>query len=198
MKKKIISLVLALTFVLSSVFSANAASYITDGQKKIPTELTLKDLDRLSKVMSTVRGKTAYIVNAKRYNDNGTTWIVRMSFGEEGDQCAGDFVVNCYPYARDPKTQEINTLPFKTVEEGTKMFGPCWYFFGLFDDLHHNSCGFAVAERIKRWPSWRDYSFSKDEMEGQNSGRTYRGVVYSGSYTEEMDVNFVANHTKAN
>lgn len=184
MKKRIISLVLALSFVFASVMSANAASFSQNGAAKTPTAITYKDITRLQDLASSTRGKQAKIVNAVRYNGSNTTWVVRLNFGEAGDQCAADFVITTYPYGRNPKTQEINTLPFGNVEEGTAYFGPCWYFFGVFDDVTHNSCGFCVAERIKRWPDWKDLSFS---------GVTARGVGYTGSYPQTCD-EFVADH----
>ena len=195
--KKVISLVLAMSFVFASVFAANAASFSQSGATKTPTAISYRDFKRLVEptkdkdgkevpsVVEKVRGKKASIVNAVRYNGSNTTWIVRLSFGEAGDQCAADFVVTCYPYSRDPKTQTITSLPFTTVKEGTAIYGPCWYYFGLFDDIMHDSCGFAVCERIKRWPDWKDLSFS---------GSTKRGVYYSGSYAEGNDTAFIENH----
>lgn len=183
--KKVISLVLAMSFVFASVFAANAASFSQSGATKTPTAISYRDINRLAEIATTVRGKQARVVNAIKYNGNATNWIVRLSFGDTGDQCAADFAITCYPYSRDPKTQMITSLPFVTVEEGTAIYGPCWYYFGLFDDVMHNSCGFAVCERIKRWPDWKDLSFS---------GKTNRGVLYTGSYAEGNDVAFIENH----
>lgn len=190
MKKRIISLVLALTFVFASVLSTNAASFsqgatVGTVTTKNPTSISYKDISRLAELATNVRGKQARIVNATRYNGSSTVWVVRLNFGEGGDQCAADFIINVYPYSWDSKTQSVTSLPFANVEEGTAKFGPCWYYFGLFDDVTHQSCGFAIAERIKRWPNWTDMSFS---------GVTYRGVAYNGSYTEPNDQAFIEKH----
>lgn len=190
MKKRIISLVLALTFVFASVLSTNAASFsqgatVGTVTTKNPTSISYKDISRLADIATNVRGKQARIVNATRYNGSNTVWVVRLNFGEAGDQCAADFIVNVYPYSWDSKTQSVTSLPFANAEEGTAKFGPCWYYFGLFDDVTHQSCGFALAERIKRWPNWTDASFS---------GITYRGVGYTGSYAEGCDVAFMEKH----
>ena len=190
MKKRVISLVLALTFVFASVFASNAATSnqgATVGSitTKNPTAISYKDISRLAELATTVRGKQAKIVNATKYNGSNTTWIVRLNFGDGGDQCAADFVITCLPYSWDSVKLQPTSLPFGNVEEGTAMYGPCWYYFGLFDDVNHNSCGFAIAERIKRWPDWDDLTFS---------GVTYRGVGYSGSYLEANDQAFIEKH----
>ena len=190
MKKRIISLVLALTFVFASVLSTNAASFsqgstVGTVTTKNPTSISYKDISRLAEIATNVRGKQARIVNATKYNGSNTVWIARLNFGEGGDQCAADFVINVYPYSWDAKTLSVTSLPFANAEDGTAKFGPCWYYFGLFDDATHQSCGFAVAERIKRWPDWKDMTFS---------GVTYRGVGYSGSYTEANDQAFIEKH----
>lgn len=186
MKKRIVSLVLACTFVFASAFAANAATYV-DGPTvgtvvtKNPTSMSYKDLERLTVIASNVRGKQAKIVNATRYNGSNTTWIVRLFFAQ-GDQCAADFVVNVLPYSWDTQRQVVTSLPFKDAEEGTAMYGPCWYYFGLFDDATHQSCGFALAERIKRWPGTYDLTFS---------GFTHRGVGYTGSYPTASEDDFM-------
>lgn len=188
--KKIISLVLALTFVCATVITTNAATFsqgATVGSitTKNPTSISYKDVSRLAEVATNVRGKQARVVNATKYNGSNTTWIVRLNFGEGGDQCAADFVLNVYPYSWDSKTQSVTSLPFASLEDGAAKYGPCWYYFGLFDDATHQSCGFAVAERIKRWPNWTDNTFS---------GVTYRGIGYTGSYAEGCDNAFIEKH----
>lgn len=189
MKKRIVSLVLALTFVFASVFTANAATFsqgTTYGTitTKNPTSMSYKDVGRLAEIASSVRGKTARVVNATRYNGSNNTWIARLQF-DGADQCAADFVLTTFPYSWDSATETVTSLPFKNVEEGTAMYGPCWYYFGLFDDATHQSCGFALAERIKRWPSWTDMTFS---------GQTSRGVHYTGAYTAPSDNAFIEAH----
>ena len=66
------------------------------------------------------------------------------------------------------------------------MYGPSWYYFGLFDDVTHNICGFAIAERLRRWPAWDDMTFS---------GVTKRNIGYSGTYTENPRYSFIEEHT---
>lgn len=190
MKKRIISLVLALTFVFATVLSTNAATFsqgaaVGTVTTKNPTSISYKDISRLAELATTVRGKQAKIVNATRYNGSNTTWVARLNFGDGGDQCAADFVLTVIPYSWDSVKLSVTSLPFSNVEEGTAKFGPCWYYFGLFDDATHQSCGFAIAERIKRWPNWDDLTFS---------GVTYRGVSYTGSYTEGCDSAFIEKH----
>lgn len=148
-------------------------------------------------------GKQATVLNAVRYNGSATNWIIRIGFdagkNESGEQIfnnVGDYAITVYPYARDPKTDEITTLPFRSDDEANAYFAKAgdlygtnrsWFFFGLFDEVDHNSCGFAVAERIKRWADWKDLSFS---------GTTGRGVHYAGSYTEGSSQNFLNEHIK--
>ena len=189
MKKRIISLVLAMSFVFASVLSTNAASFSQSGNAKTPTALTYKDVSRLVDVATHVRGKQHRIVNATKYNGSDTIWVVRLVSGSGMEQKQEDYVLNVYPYGRDPETQEVNTLPFKNVEEGTKKFGPAWFYFGVFDDVSHNSCGFVVAERIKRWPNWDDLSFS-----GPQPGNFSRGIYYTGSYKQESSDSFMEKH----
>lgn len=191
MKKRIVSLVLALSFVFASVVTTNAAQYDVPGRvvgtvtTKTPTAISYKDVNRLAEVATTVRGKQARVVNATRYNGNNVVWIARLHFGEGGDQCAADFVLTTIPYSWDKATERVTSLPFKDVAEGTNIYGPCWYYFGLFDDATNQSCGFAIAERIKRWPDFNDLTFS---------GVTSRGVAYTGSYTSASSESFIEDH----
>ena len=205
MKKRIISLVLALTFVFASVLTTNAASFSQGATlgtitTKTPVAISYKDISRLAEIATNVRGKQARIVNATKYNGSNTTWIVRLNFGDDGNQCAGDFVVNVYPYSWDLATQRVAALPFEGEADkgGTAKFGPCWYYFGLFDDVSHQICGFAVAERINRWPNWDDQRFdSAIANQGtQFPGTTFRGVRYTGAYPEISSLSFVEDHIK--
>lgn len=217
--KKIISLVLVASFVCASIFSVNAASSSISGATKTPVSLSYIDFRRLvedqkgpnNTVLGNVAtkfkmdptgkaklGKQATILNAVRYNGSATNWIIRIGFengtnesGEKVFNNVGDYAITVYPYARDPKTDEITTLPFRNDDEANAYFARAndvnrsWFYFGLFDDVDHNSCGFAVAERIKRWADWKDLSFS---------GTTGRGVHYAGSYTEGSSPNFLNEH----
>lgn len=182
------SFVLAMTLVVATAISTNAATYNTNTLgnvvTKTPTAITYKDLRGLVAVASKERGKQARIINAQKYNGSDTTWVARLYFGDEGDQCAADFAITTIPYSWDTVKLMVTSLPFADTAEGTKMYGPCWYYFGVFGTRDHQSCGFGLAERIKRWPEWYDRTFS---------GVTHRGVGYTGSYAEESNVDFLEN-----
>lgn len=185
--KKIIGIVSIVAMMLTMAFSANAAQYSLNGNAKAPTSISYKDISRLVEVASSVKGSQAKVVNAMRYNGSNTTWIVRLSYGAEGAN-SEDFVLTTYPYVYDMEKKQVTSLPFKNVEEGTQMFGPSWMYFGLFGDNDFNSCGFCVAERIKRWPKWNDLSFN---------GTTKKGITYKGSYAEPCSSTFLEDHMPA-
>ena len=162
-----------------------AASFVEGEAGKVPVNITYKDISRLAEIASKERNKNAVIVNATQYKGKNSTWIVRLNFGDESDQCDGDFAINFFPYAYDKNKKMVTSLPFKDKNEGTTIFGPCWYYFGIFDEKTHDLCGFAVAERIKRWPWWYDQSYF---------GKTYTGVFYDGDYIEPCDKDFITKH----
>lgn len=173
MKKSIVSLSLALVMVLATAFGTFAATGTNSAAGRIPTSITLKDLTRITEIANSVRGKSCKIVNAKQLGS--TEWVVRLSFGDEGDQCAADFLISVLPYAYNEQIRKVTSLPFNPddISTGTAIYGPCWYYFGVFDDVNHNICGFALAERIKRWPDWNDLTFN---------GVSYRGRGVTGRY----------------
>lgn len=189
-KKFLIVLSLSITMVLLTVMSVNAATY-TGGNivgnvlTKTPTAISYADIARLAEVATEANGKQASIVNATRYNGSNTTWIVRLCYGNTYENAA-DYVLTVIPYSWDTVQGKVVSLPFANIEEGKTMYGPSWYYFGLFDDVSHNICGFAIAERLRRWPAWDDMTFS---------GITKRNIGYSGTYSEQPRYSFIEEHT---
>lgn len=178
-----------ITIMLLNVFISPiyAANEVVEGDIKIASNITYSDISRFAEVASVNRDKQARIVNAQEYKGSNNTWVVRLDFGDKQDRCEGDFIISFWPYACDKATKKVISLPFKDLKDGTTLFGPCWYYFGIFDENTHNLCGFAIAERIKRWPLWDDLTYF---------GRTYRGVYYDGNYNEPSNENFIENHIK--
>ena len=188
--KKITSLFLVIIMIIVQAVSVSAASYSSGYQTgtittKTPTNITYSDISRLAEIATQQNSKQAIIVNATRYNGSSTTWIVRLAFGGSEYTNAADYVLNVLPYSWDANTNTVVSLPFKSIEEGTTMYGSSWYYFGVFDDINHNICGFVVAERINRWPAWNDLKFS---------GVNKRGIGYTGSYTEPCSDSFIESH----
>lgn len=189
-KKFLVGLSLSITMVLLTVMSANAASF-TGGSivgnvlTKTPTAISYADIARLAEVATEANGKQASIVNATKYNGSNTTWIVRLCYGNTYENAA-DYVLTVIPYSWDTVAGKVVSLPFANMEEGRAMYGPSWYYFGLFDDVTHNICGFAIAERLRRWPAWDDMTFS---------GVTKRNIGYSGTYNEHPRYSFIEEHT---
>lgn len=188
LKKRLIGFALAFTMVMT--MSANAATF-TGGNvignviTKVPTSISYEDLTRLESVATDATGKQAYIVNATKYNGNDNTWIVRLAFGNGTYENGADYVITLLPYSSDVISQQVLSLPFKDVAEGTELYGTSWFYFGLFDNETHNICGYGLAERIKRWPKWDDLSFT---------GTNKRKNTYTGSYTEACNSTFLADH----
>lgn len=189
-KKFLIGLSLSMTMVLLTAMSANAATY-TGGNvvgnvlTKTPTAISYADIARLAEVATETNGKQASIVNATKYNGSNTTWIVRLCYGNTYENAA-DYVLTVIPYSWDTVAGKVVSLPFANLEEGKAMYGSSWYYFGLFDDVTHNICGFAIAERLRRWPAWDDMTFS---------GITKRNISYSGTYSENPRYSFIEEHT---
>ena len=189
--KKITSLLLVLVFVLSSIITTSAATYIEGAQvgtivTKTPTNVFYKDLVRFEEVATDTNGKQAKIINATRYNGSSTTWIVRLEIGTGEEKTTADYVLNVAPYSKDIVTSQITSVPANgKVADGVAIYGPSWYYFGVFDDAKHDLCGFMVAERIRRYAAWSDLRFS---------GTNKRGIAYTGSYTESSSANFLESH----
>lgn len=190
--KKLLSLALVSTFVMLTAFNTSAATYVQGAQvgtviSKTPTNIFYKDLVRMEEVATDTNGKQARIVNATRYNGSSTTWIVRLDVGTGEEKTSADYVLNVVPYKKDTLTNQILEVPANgKAADGVPIYGPSWYYFGVYDDsANHNLCGFVVAERIHRFASWKDLNFS---------GTNKRGISYTGSYTEESKVNFLETH----
>lgn len=191
-KKIIIGILLSVNLVIITISNSFAATFIGGNTvnnvlTKTPTYVTLDDIARLAEIATEVNGKQASIVNAVRYNNSNTTWIVRLCFGNSYENAA-DYVLTVLPYSWDIGASKVVSLPFKSTEEGREIYGSSWYYFGLFDDVSHNICGFAIAERLRRWPAWADKTYS---------GTTKRGVEYSGIYTSDPSYSFIEDYVAA-
>lgn len=185
MLKKIIGIISVVALVMVSCMPIFAANYKQSGKVKTPTSISYKDLLRLQNAATATRGGTALIVNAAKYQNSDTVWMVRMQYSKDNETYLEDYVVGVHPYAYDEISKQVVSLPFTSIEDGTAKYGPSWFYFGVLDDVSHNLCGFAVAERVRRWPAWNDVSYS---------GTTYRGVPYVGSYPEGCSEAFMENH----
>ena len=111
----------------------------------------------------------AKIINAVRLPGSDTEWVIRIDC-EEDATIKGDYYVHAIPYECDNEGQPIN-VPTATGENGkyTKKYGPAWFYCGLFDDAGaHNIIGFAVAQRITRWPQWGDLQYGQWELTVRN------------------------------
>ena len=190
LKKIIISSIFILALMLSMISNVTAATFtggsiVNNVMTRVPTSISYEDITRLETVASDATGKPAYVVNATKFNGSDTTWIVRMAFGNSTYEAAADYVLTLVPYSFDTVAGKVTSLPFKDIQEGTELYGKNWYYFGLFDKVTHNICGYAIAERIKRWPRWDDLTFN---------GITHRNVGYTGSYTEPCSSMFLVEH----
>lgn len=190
MAKKIVSLILSLTFVLSQVVSVCAATYVGGAangviMSKTPTAISLNDLKRFTTIASNSTGKQAKILNATRVNGSNTTWAMRICY--DNYENAADYIVSVLPYSIDVSTGKVLSLPFNTVEEGTKLYGKSWFYFVLYGNEDKSICGYAVAERIRRFPKFSDNTFS---------GKTKRNIEYSGIYEEPTSYTFMEEHLK--
>lgn len=178
--KKLISLCLALCLVFGSIINTNAASYIvSNGVFKTPSTVELKDFKRLLEVAREVQSCDVKITNAQQIDS--TTWAVRLQYDREKDRTA-DYIVTTLAYGWDNNSRKVISLPFDNTKDGTGKYGPNWYYFGLFSSDDHEICGFGLAERIKRWPSWNDLTFS---------GTTFSGKTYNGTYAQLCSEHFV-------
>ncbi len=138
MKKRIMSLCIALALVFVTAFSSVAASRGV---------IELSDFRRFQELVSETRGKNAKIVNYEHLA-NGE-WMVRLKVrddNDKGDQCEGDFRISYSATAPD-KFSPYNNLP-------------CWYWFGLFDNTN-NICGYAIAVREYQAMVGQKYNFAQ-------------------------------------
>lgn len=192
--KKIISVLLIVMMITSSIMPVSAATYTTGAivgtvVSKTPTNVFYKDLIRFEEVATNTYGKQSRIINATRYNGSATTWIVRLEVGSGEDKTTADYVLNVTPYSKDLATNQIVSVPANgNIQEGVAMYGPSWFYFGIFDDVKHDLCGFMVAERIRRYSAWGDLRFN---------GTNKRGITYTGSYPENSSSNFLEGHIES-
>ena len=134
MKKRVLSLCLALAFVFVSAFSSVAAT-----KSGI---IELSDLKRFQELVASTRGKNARIIN---YQKLGNDWMVHLEVRDaenKGDQCEGDFRVR---------------FSSEAPAQGTNL-GPCWYWFGLFDNTN-NICGYGIAVREYQAMAGQSYTY---------------------------------------
>jgi hypothetical protein len=119
--------------------------------------------------------KNMKIVNAKQLTSN--EWVIRVY--DEGTQMInGDYLVTARPYETDELGLPCN-VPENT-ERYAAEYGPAWFFCGLFGDGsgtvrvrrddgtyenpksdNHQIIGFAIAQRITRWPAWEDLTYGE-------------------------------------
>lgn len=185
LSKTIITFVMVLGIITNSFAATYVDSIQNNTRVKNPTGFSYKDLIRLEEIAASTSGKQVKVVNAVKYNNNKNIWIVRLKYGIGDEVEYADFVLTTLAYAKDSNSDTIISLPFKTIEEGCEIYGPKWYYYGIYDDTNHNSCGFIVAERIKRWSKWSDLNFT---------GKNKKGINYYGNYNEECSENFLEEH----
>ena len=191
--KKLLSIVIALCLVLAMSLTAFASK---EGRRYTQGDVTyvdtasidLNDLQRLEDVVNNVavgewdkvqthKDSGAKIINAKKLNQAGTEWVIRLydkyaeqalKDGVKGDELGnyptdqlqnynGDYYVSVRPYYWNNKKLMAENIPSNA---DTQTYGPSWFFCGLFEDTTHKMTGYAVAQRIKRWPAMDDLSFS--------------------------------------
>ena len=182
--KKLVSLFMAVLMVLTMSINAFAGTSVVTMEnglkKRTPVSISYKDLKRITGVAQEVNGVEAVIVNAQPYNGDQTTWAIRMVLGEH----TNDYIVTCVPYVND--NGSIKSLPFGSIDEGTAMFSPNWYYVACYDDTDHNIMGYMIVSRIKRWSAWSDLTFN---------GSDRRNVNYAGTYTEPSSATFIEEKT---
>ena len=138
MKKKVLSVVLALALVVVTAFSSVAATK--------QGSIELADLKRFQEVVAQVRGKNAKIINYAKVGPG--EWMVRLEVKDANgaaDQCCGDF-----------RVRFSSTAP----SQGTNL-GKCWYWFGLFDNTN-NICGYGIAVREYQGMAGQYYTYSTE------------------------------------
>ena len=178
--KKLISLIMSVMMILTlsvNAFAGTSQTTMVNGAKtRIPMSIGYKDFKHMLNVAQEVSGQECVIVNAQKYNGDKTTWIVRIVMGES----MNDYVCTTIPYTN--VNGSITSLPFNSVEEGTTMYSPNWYYSAMYDDNDHNICGYMITSRIKRWSDWGDLTFN---------GADRRNVNYVGSYVKPNSATFL-------
>lgn len=188
MKKRILTL-LAIVLIFTSFVNSYGAAYVESQNNgtivKTPTSFSYKDIIKIEEIATVANGKQVKVVNAIKYNNDNNVWIARLKFGTDENSEYADFLLTTLPYTKNIETNKVVSLPFNTVEEGCKLYGAKWYYFGILDDKTHNTCGYIVAQRIKRWSKPYDLTFT---------GKTKAGVIYTGAYTEDSNDEFLKLH----
>lgn len=164
MKKRKLGLIVIFIFIFMNIFSISAAP---------APSLSIVNINRLAGVITKIRGKQTILINAANCG-TPDKWVARV-YSDINNRIE-DFALTTY---------EKNGLPFSSVEEGNAIFGPGWFYYGIYDSANSNVFGYVVAEKINNYPKWEDLSFS---------GKTNRGVRFEGSYTENNDKDFITNH----
>lgn len=139
MKKRILSLVLALAMVVVTAFASVAATR--------QGTLDLADLRRFQETVSSVRGKKAKIINYQKITPS--EYMVKLEVKDAqglSDQCAGDFRVK---FSANPPAVGSN-------------LGACWYWFGLFDNTF-NICGYGIATREYQHMAGHYYTYPQPD-----------------------------------
>ena len=184
--RRLVGLTILIASILAS--TANAAIYVggttVNGiMTKTPTAISYNDLARFEIIASNSSGKKAKILNATKVNGSNTTWAMRICYDDYEN--AADYIVNVLSYSIDVSSGKVLSLPFSSVEEGVKLYGKSWFYFVVYDNADKSICGYAIAERIRRYPSKKDNTFS---------GTTKRNIEYSGVYLEPMSDTFINEH----
>ena len=190
--KRFFKILLATMLIFAVITSTYGATFIESANAgysttKTPTGFSYKDIIRLEEVATAANEKQVKVVNAVKYNANEAVWIARLKFGTDENAEYADFLLTTLPYTREIETNKVVSLPFKTVEEGCQLYGAKWYYFGILDDKEHNTCGFIVAQRIKRWSKPFDLEYT---------GKAKDGTIYQGTYTEDSNDEFLKLHTE--
>lgn len=213
--KRLVAALTAIALIATmslNVFAGTPTRTNSKTRRTIAT-LTLNDLVRLQdvlnenvvggkqlgKVESVPSGTEVRIINAKQLASN--EWVIRVD--ADGQQTfKGDY----YVFTREYVCNEEG-LPFNvpTLATDTAKYGPAWFYCGVFDDSgSHEIIGYAIAQRIKRWPMWEDlvYTTGSEHESLQPNGTAQaaaarRGISLPyivGSYDGPSEKDWLANH----
>ena len=225
--KRLVAALAAIALIATmslNVFAATPTRTNSKTRRTVAT-VTLNDLVRLQdvlnenvvggkqlgKVESVPSGTEVRIINAKQLASN--EWVIRVD--ADGQQTfKGDY----YVFTREYVCNEEG-LPFNvpTLATDTAKYGPAWFYCGLFDDTgSHDIIGYAIAQRIKRWPMWEDLAYTTgsdaaylDTVQTRADGTTFKNVGSAqavaslkgislpyivGHYDGPSEKNWLANH----
>lgn len=194
-------------------------------------EIELEDLNRLVKVLNrqNVDGKDLgpvknytgnngvygmKIVNAKQLASN--EWVIRI-YDQGTQMITGDYLVTARPYETDALG-----LPYDVPQENehyNAQYGPAWFFCGLFGDGsgtirqrkddgsyevksdNHQIIGYAIAQRITRWPAWDDLHYGElPNAHGNEYGQpefTMLNKDYVATWTDKNGTTWSKNPDEA-